>query len=97
MRRYISPPDEERYVDPDEVPYRAIERLGEDDVFVDGSAALDLVERTIDAARDDGADDEVLRALGRAEIALVDALDGRADEVVEAVEARIGQEQEVDA
>jgi len=82
MRRWISLPSPERYVEEWEV----VEQVGDDEIYRETGAALDLLQTALrDARRSREVDPETRDALDRAEIALDAALDSRAGEVAEQV------------
>jgi len=79
MKRYPSVPDADHHV---EAGYRVAEQVEQDRLYQETGAALDLLETAQRIARrSEDVADETRAALMRAELALDDALDSRAESV----------------
>ena len=82
MRRWVSPPSPERYVERWEV----VEQVGEDSIYRKTGGSLDLLRTAIKEARHrEDVDQETQNALHMAELALDRALECRSGTVAEQV------------
>jgi len=87
-RRYVKSPDSERFT---EAGWRVREQIEQDDLYNEIGFALDILENARrESRRRTDVSDETRDALGQAEIALVDALVSRCEDV----EAELPQELE---